>query len=298
MSGPVRFDYPEHYLTVDGMAVRYWDVGDGGPLLLVHGMGVCVETWAWNVGALSARHRVLALDLPGCGKSSRPDRAEVFSLRYGGEFLRQFAEALGVPTLDVAGSSLGGALALQLSLAHPEMVRRLILVDSGGLGKEVHWLVRAIRAPWMDRILAHPPRFLVRETARQVLHSYDAAADELVGRINEHLHAPGTIASARKMAEAGVDRSGQIAPCTAAELARVAAPTLVIWGEDDQVIPARHAENAVRAIPDCRAVVLAGAGHAPQIDRAELFNALVLEFLATDRLAWEDASGGRRVMRM
>jgi pimeloyl-ACP methyl ester carboxylesterase len=86
-------------------------------------------------------------------------------------------------------------------------------------------------------------------------------------------------------------------PYDAAELGKIQAPTLVIWGEADTVIPARHAENALQAIPDCRAVVMSQAGHGPQIDRPELFNEIVLEFLVTGRLAKEN-HGGKQVIRL
>lgn len=284
----MRFDYADRFLTIDDLVVRYWDEGQGEPLLLIHGMGACLETWAWNIDALSAKHRVIALDLPGSGKSSRPIREDMFSLQYVGEFLRRFAEKLGVSTLSVAGNSMGGVLAIQLALMHPEMVRLLILVDSGGLGKEVHWSVSIMTVPLVNQIFAHPSRPLVRRVAGQLLHRHDSATEELIRRVVEYSQRPGTGSAVLRMAQTGVNLRGQTAPYGAAELGKILAPTLVIWGEEDYVIPARHAEIALQAIRDCRAVVLPRAGHGPQIDRPEMFNELTLEFLATGRLTRED----------
>ena len=293
----MQFDYPEQFLTVDDLVVRYWDQGQGEPLLLIHGMGACLEAWAWNMDVLSAKYRVVAPDLPGSGKSSRPVHEDVFSLQYAGEFLRRFIEKLGISTLSVAGNSMGGALAIQFALMHPDIVRHLILVDSGGLGKEVHWAVRIVTLPFADWFLVRPPRAAIMLAAREMVLRRDAASEEFIRRVTEYSHVAGTGSALVRMARVGVNLQGQMTPYGAAELGKIQAPTLVIWGEADTVIPARHAENALQAIPDCRAVVMSRAGHGPQIDRPELFNEIVLEFLATGRLAKED-HGGKQVIRL
>lgn len=284
----MRFDYTEHFLDIDGLTVRYWDQGQGEPLLLIHGLGVCLETWAWNIDALAAQHRVIALDLPGAGKSSRSDRDNVFSIRFACRFLRRFTEQLGISTLSVAGNSMGGSLAIQFALLNPGRVRSLILVDAAGLGTEIHWVIRLLTAPLARPVIAHPPRPLVIQAARQAILRQDSEAEELFRRIAEYLHAPGTGADLLRMARRGVNARGQMATYSAAKLGKIQAPTLVIWGEKDRLIPVRHAEIALRGIPDCRAVVTPHAGHAPQIDRPEAVNELFLEFLAAGRLARED----------
>ena len=99
------------------------------------------------------------------------------------------------------------------------------------------------------------------------------------------------------MARTGISLRGQLSPYGPAELGKIVVPTLVIWGEEDQVIPVRHAEIALQAIRDCRAVTMADAGHGPQIDRFEVFNQLILEFLATGRLA-QERSAGKQIIRL
>jgi pimeloyl-ACP methyl ester carboxylesterase len=291
------FDYPDRFLTIDDLTVRYWDQGQGEPLLLIHGMGACLEAWAWNVDALSAKVRVIAPDLPGSGKSSRPARQDILSLRYAGEFLSRFLTALEISTLNVAGNSMGGALAIQLALMYPELVRRLILVDAGGLGKEVHWVVRAASLPIPDRLAEHPSRWLIQLAASQMMLRHDSSSEEFVRRVIAYSQVPGTGSTVLRMARTGVDCRGQMTPFSADELRQIRAPTLVIWGEADRVIPLEHAEVALHAIPDCRAVVLSRAGHGPQIDRPEVFDELVLSFLASGRLAQED-HGGKGLIRL
>jgi pimeloyl-ACP methyl ester carboxylesterase len=289
----MRFDFVDHFMIIDGLKIRYWDEGQGTPLLLIHGMGACVETWAWNIEALATKHRVVAPDIPGSGKSSIPTRDDFFSLQYGARLLRQFAEGLGLSSLSVAGNSMGGMLAIELALTYPEMVERLILVDSGGLGKEVHWSVTFMTVPLVNQIFAHPPRALVRQGARALLYRHDEATEELVDKVIAYAQVPGSRTAAVRMARTGVDPWGQTAAYTEAQLGKIRAPTFVIWGKEDYVIPARHAETALRAIPDCRAVVLSEAGHGPQIDRPETFTELVLEFVDQGKLAIEDPTEKR-----
>jgi pimeloyl-ACP methyl ester carboxylesterase len=293
----MRFDYPDQFLTIDDLVVRYWDQGRGEPLLLIHGMGVCLEAWAWNIDALATKYRVIAPDLPGSGKSSRPVRPDVFSLRYSGEFLRRFIEALGISTLGLAGNSMGGVLAIQFALMYPEIVRRLILVDAGGLGKEVHWAVRAASLPIPTQLAEHPPSWLIRLAANEMVLRHDASSEDFVRRVIEYTQVAGTGTAVLRMVRTGIDLQGQTAPFSAAALGKIQAPTLVIWGDADTLIPVEHAEVALHAIPDCRAVVMSHAGHGPQIDRPEVFNELVLEFLVTGRLA-QEAHEGKQLIRL
>lgn len=291
----MQFDHPDHFLTIDDLVVRYWDQGQGDPLLLIHGMGACLEAWAWNIDALATKYRVIAPDLPGSGKSSRPVHQDTFSLRYAGEFLHRFLLALGISTLGLAGNSMGGVLAIQFALMYPEIVRRLILVDTGGLGKEVHWVVRAASLPIPTQLAEHPPSWLIRLAASEMVLRHDTSKEEFVRRVIEYTQVAGTGTAVLRMVRTGVDLQGQMTPYDAAELGRIQAPTLVIWGEADRVIPARHAEFALKAIQDCRAVLITEAGHGPQIDKPEVFNALVSEFLATGRLAKEGADGKQMI---
>ena len=222
----MRFDYPDQFLTIDDLAVRYWDQGQGEPLLLIHGMGACLEAWAWNIDALATKYRVIAPDLPGSGKSSRPVHPDVFSLRYASEFLHRFIELLGISALGPAGNSMGGVLATQFALMYPEIVRRLILVDAGGLGKGVHWVVRAASLPIPTQLAEHPPGWLIKLAARQMVLRHDASSEEFVRRVIEYAHVAGTGTAVLRMVRTGVDLQGHLTPDNAAELGRIQAPTL------------------------------------------------------------------------
>lgn len=278
----------DRYATIGDLTIRYWEEGAGSPLLLIHGLGASVETWAWNIEALAQDYRVIALDLPGFGESSRPTRNDFYSLEYAGSFLRQFVNALGyVDKLSVAGNSMGGILAIQLSLMYPEMVEKLVLVDSAGLNRTIHWATRLMSVWPVGELLMRPARRKVQKIARSLFYRDELITDEFVDRMLEMLSRPGAQEIILKSLRSGVNVFGQFLVLSESRLRQVMAPTLVIWGEEDALFPIGHAEFALRAIPDCRAVVLEEAGHMPQMDRPDAFNRLTAEFLETGRLSVE-----------
>ncbi len=292
----MQFNYTDRFITVDDLKVRYWDEGSGDPLLLIHGLGVPVETWAWNIEALSNRHRVIALDIPGFGKSSRLTRNGVYSLEYAGQFLYRFVTGLEILRLSVAGNSMGGMLAIQFALMHPEVMGSLILVDSAGLGNEINKFASLIAIWPIGELLVHPIRPFVKLLAKALLYRQELVTDEFVDRMLELSKVPGTKEAMLAILRSGVNLRGQFDPYREDKLRKLTMPVLVVWGKQDLALPVKHAETALRAIPNCRAVVLDKAGHAPQMDRPETFNQLVLEFLENGRLSVKNASGERRMI--
>jgi pimeloyl-ACP methyl ester carboxylesterase len=289
------YDFPDHYTTIDGLKVRYWDEGEGFPLILVPGVGVSIDTWAYNIKALSTKYRVIAFDIPGFGRSSRITHDGVYSLDYAGQFLYEFINNLGINRSNIAGNSMGGMLAIHLALNHPEMVEKLVLVDSAGLGKELGWSL-IFMVPWpVGELLVHPTRLMVKMLAKALVYNHELVTDEWVNRMYEESNVPGTKEAMLKMLRSGVNLRGQSAAFSESVLRKVTQPVIVVWGKQDPAFPVKHAEFALRAIPNCRAVVLDKAGHPPQMDRADTFNRLMFEFLEYGRLPFEDAVNGKQV---
>lgn len=139
------------YATVAGIKTHYLAVGAGPPLILIHGLGASVVTWRGNLGPLSKAFRVYALDLPGHGDSEKPD------IDYAADrmvrFMVSFMEELGLERPAIIGSSVGGALGLMMALDHPELVSKLVLVDSAGLGKEISVYLRLVSIPGLGEVL-------------------------------------------------------------------------------------------------------------------------------------------------
>ena len=292
----MRSDFVDRYVTIEDLTIRYWEEGAGPPLLLIHGLGASIETWAWNIEALAQNHRVIALDLPGFGKSSRPVRSDFYSLEYAGSFLRRFVSALShVDRLSIAGNSMGGILGIQLSLMYPELVEKLILVDSAGLGHAVHWATRLISVWPIGELLMRPTRPRIELIAKTLLYRNELVTADFVDKMQELLSIPGTREAILNSLRSGVNLSGQFIALSETRLRKIMAPTPVIWGQEDGLFPVRQAEFALRAIPNCRAVVLREAGHAPQMDRPDIFNQLTVEFLTDGRLSVEGA-GAKKLL--
>src|SRR5215211_3920158 len=132
-------------VEVDGLPIRYLTVGEGPPLMLLHGAGDNALDWQWVLPDLGAAHRVYAPDLPGSPDSARP--AADYSLAFFTRFVAAFLDALGIERAEFIGNSLGGLIALRLALSEPKCVMALILVDSAGLGHAVNPAFTSVNVP-------------------------------------------------------------------------------------------------------------------------------------------------------
>lgn len=261
-------------------------------IVLVHGIAGTMETWDSVVPALAETNEVIVLDLPGHGGSEPP--LGDYSIGAYANTLRDLLELLKVDTATIAGHSLGGGVAMQFSYQFPERVERLVLVNSGGLGREVSPFVRAAALPGAELVVP----LLASGPARQ--------AGRLVGAVLSAVgQAPGTDLreGARSLASLHHAPSRRAFLGTVRALMnplgqRVAAsdklylaeevPTLVVWGSEDHIIPVSHGRDAARTIPGCRFEVFEGAGHFPHIDEPERFAALLADFVATTAPATYD----------
>lgn len=261
-----------HSFTIehDGIRMHVLALGQGEPVLLVHGFGASADGWYFNTKPLSQRFRVYAMDLPGFGRSSKVSRPGF--LPFLTEWLVRLLDLNGHAGAHLVGSSMGGAIALQFALSHPERLHRLTLVDPVGLGPEVNGAcLRAItEARTADEVrAAYAPCF----------HNPVYPLPEMVQRIDSVRQEPGAIQVLRDVGSQlfrGDDTLVDFRP----RLPGVRARTLVVWGREDRVIPVRHLE-AARAIPDVRTHVFDACGHVPHFEQSEGFNTLLFEFLTS-----------------
>lgn len=231
---------------VDGRWCRWREAGSGPPLVLVHGLAGSWRSWAPVLPGLAAERGVVLVDLPGLGGVpwARP-----FDLDASVEWLVRWSEAAELGPADLVGHSLGGLLCARLAARHPETVRKLVLVAPAALPGRT-----AIRttAPLVRAVLASGPRFLALLVRDAVLSG------------------PITIGTAALAA---------IATDPRADLAGVRAPTLVLLGRHDHLVPLAHAEELARLLPDGRVRTL-DAGHVPMFEQPEAFSRELLGFLA------------------
>ena len=266
--------------TISGVRIRYVEAGQGPPLMLVHGLTSSKVVWRKNIAPLAERHHVYAMDLPGHGDSDKSnvnyDSAFVVGL------MREFILGLGHQQVALAGISLGGGVSLLTALEHPEMVSKLALIGSGTLGREIAMVVRLAALPVLGEFLVGGPFDNTRIMARKCFYDKRLATDELV----EELRRTNTLPGAREAALTiirkyisvwGVKRRYVVTSW----LKNLHMPTMLFWGADDGIIPVKHARRAAQMIPNANLHVFAKCGHWPQMEHADEFNRLMLEFLSS-----------------
>jgi len=281
-------------VVLHGHRVRFHRSGDGPLLVLLHGIASTADTWAPVATGLAANHTVLAPDLLGHGASAKP-RGD-YSLGAYASGVRDLITALGYERATVVGHSLGGGIAMQFAYQFPERVERLVLISSGGLGREVHPILRASTLPGSEIVLALLGRRWLRTTGGAVgatLGRLGLRAGEDLAGVAAGLASLGD-ADARgafvHTARAAIDPGGQRVSATDRLYLAAHLPTLIVWGERDPIIPAAHGEAAHAAIPGSRLEIFAGAGHFPHREQPVRFVSLVEDFVrSTEPAAMAEA---------
>ncbi|MGZ4677137.1 MAG: alpha/beta fold hydrolase [Acidimicrobiia bacterium] len=259
--------------------------GEGPAVLLIHGMAGSSRTWKEVMPRLAEHCQVIAPDLLGHGESATPPGD--YSLGGFAAMLRDLLGALDVERVTVVGQSLGGGVAMQLAYQHPELVERLVLVCSGGLGREVNWMLRVLAFPGAEYVAPVIfPEFMKRfgddvsRTVRRLGVRAPRAAEmwNAYASLTEPAHRAAFLRTLRAVIELG----GQAVSATDRLYLASAMPTLIIWGDSDPIIPVSHAYAAHEAIAGSRLEILEGVGHFPQSEEPERFARLLLEFLETE----------------
>jgi pimeloyl-ACP methyl ester carboxylesterase len=272
----------DQYIQVGNIKTRYWTLGDGkSTVILIHGCGGCIEIWKDNVTALAQGRKVYALDLPGFGRSDKPHVR--FSTPYFTEFLKEFMIVQDVDKSTLIGSSMGGVISLQFALQYPHQVEKMILADSVGLGKELSISLRIATLPILGEWLTRPSRKEAAQFARMLFYNQDLITDQMVEQGYEMVSLPGAqrclLSAHRYMYNIWGVKSDVYHPILD-HLEEIKAPTLVIWGAQDRLLPVAHAYLAPQRLPNAKLHIFNPCGHMPNMERAEEFNSLVIDFLS------------------
>ncbi len=275
--------------TVHGRSVIYAEAGSGPALLLVHGMAGSCENWQAVIEPLGRTHTVIAPDLPGHGASAPGNDYSLGSLAAG---LRDLLLNLGHERATLVGHSLGGGIAMQFAYQFPEMVERLILVSSGGLGPEVSPILRAAALPGANRFIAvtaglgqRAGSVLGRLKAVGVRPSADVA--EVVRGYSSLVEPERRAAFLATLRSVVGTRGQRVAAGDRLYLADTL-PILIVWGSRDPIIPVGHGRSAHDALPGSQLEIFDGVGHLPQVEAPERFVAVLERFLATTEPALFD----------
>lgn len=291
-----------HTVRLHGHEVGYRMAGSGPPLLLVHGISGSSDTWREVIDPLAERHTVIAPDLLGHGHSAKP-RGD-YSLGAYASGLRDLLVALGHERVTVVGHSLGGGVALQLAYQFPERCERLVLVASGGLGREVHGLLRAAALPGSELVLPMLCTSRVRGTGNTVARLLSRVGLRASTDRREMWTGFCTLgdADARQAfvhtLRATVDPGGQRISATDRLYLAAHLPTLLMWGDRDSIIPVTHGHRAHELIPGSRLEIFPDAGHYPHLDQPGSFVRVLRDFIDTTTPAeltpgrWQDLLTG------
>ena len=271
------------FVDVAGARARYRESGVAGsrsPLLLLHGIGRSLADWNDQHRLLGPDHHVISLDLAGFGESQPLRRRHTLDSLAG--FVEAFLDAKGLDRVDVVGNSLGGAVAMALSVRAPTRVRRLVLLDSAGFGQTVTAALRLIAIPVVGRILLRPTPKTASQTERALFVSRDFVSKERIDASLARAARPQAMRAFREVAhDLGTYRG--IRPGWRSRIvgavARAETPVLVVWGASDVILPVTHFEQARRLLPAAKTHLFTATGHMPQIERAPETAALIREFL-------------------
>ena len=250
---------PSTFVTLEGVRLHVRDTGprNGPPVLLLHGFGSSLHSWDQWAALLEADRRVIRLDLPGFGLTGADPTGDYSDLR-AVALLEGLLDRLGVAQADVVGSSMGGRIAWRFAAERPARVRKLVLMAPDGFASAGFTYDRPAGVPLLMRALPYTlPMPLLRGGVAPAYADAASLTESALERYRDMMIAPGVRAAI-------LDRMAtHVLVPPEPFLRRIAAPVLLLWGESDRMVPAAHAADYARELPDSRTVVLPGLGHVP-----------------------------------
>jgi pimeloyl-ACP methyl ester carboxylesterase len=271
-----RHKLPAKQLVVDGLPIHYQDSGrpDAPALLLLHGFGSSLQTWDHWAAHLERDYRVIRLDLPGFGLTGATPQQDYSDARDVAT-LQHFADRMGLTQWAVIGHSLGGKLAWSLAAAEPKRVTALVLIAPDGFAPPEQWGTQPYAVPAVMGVIRYSlPKPLVRHFVSAGFSDPVWLTDAMVDRYHDMLRAPG-------VRQAILDRAQQTTYTNPVpRLQQIKAPTLLLWGANDQMIPSSNAASYAQVLAHSQTVVLPEVGHVVQEEQPALGLAQVKAFLS------------------
>jgi pimeloyl-ACP methyl ester carboxylesterase len=272
-----------HEVVLHGHRVQAAVAGSGPVVGLIHGIASNSDSWRDVVPLLAEHYTVITSDLLGHGKSAKP-RGD-YSLGAYASGIRDLIGVLGFDRGTVVGHSLGGGVAMQFAYQFPEYTERLVLVSSGGLGREVNPLLRAATLPGSELVLPLLARDWVREAGQSVAAGVGRLGVKLASDLAEFtrswasLQDPGARAAFLHTVRGVIDLGGQRVSALDRLYLAEQMPVLIAWGSNDPVIPVAHGRRAHETVKGSEYVEIEGAGHWPMLDEPELFARELIDFI-------------------
>ena len=270
----------QRVLEVDGLRVNYQDAGptNAPALLLLHGFGSSQQTWDTWAPQFALNFRVIRLDLPGFGLTGESP-SKNYSEDQDLATLIGFVNKLNVSSFSIVGHSLGGKMAWGLAAAQPERVKALVLMAPDGFAPEAQWGTKPYEVPAIMGLMKYClPEYFVRRFVEAAFSDPQGLTEQMLNRYHDMLRAPGVRAAI-------LDRADQTMYSNPIpRLKKITAPTLLIWGENDHMIPSNNAASYASVLRQSSTVVLPKLGHVIQEEQPEVGLAQVEAFLSAQLL--------------
>ena len=291
-SGPEAASWPtaesgltRKFATVCDHRMSYVTGGSGPPMVLLHGLGANCFTWRFTLPTLTQHNTIYAPDMFGCGES---DKAGMdYSLDAMADYVNGFMEAVGLHSAIFVGHSLGGGITMQYCHRHPGHAERIVLVSSGGMGRDLHWLLRISTLPGANSVIgamADPrtrlpqiSRTMEQRRMQQLAQEFDPNTPTMLDRFQSYETRQAFLGMLRGVGGLQGQRVSALD-----HLTELTVPVLLIWGARDGTIPVSHGKQAASIIPLAHLEVLPNCYHRPQIEAPQKFCELVLNFLQSD----------------
>jgi 2-hydroxy-6-oxonona-2,4-dienedioate hydrolase len=274
-------DITDQHVNVDGTTIRYRErPGTGVPILFIHGISESSEFWDRQLEAGIGQHRLLAIDLPGHGLSDLGDQP--FELDKFAIFSLRIVEALRLDRFYVVGNSLGAAIAVRMAAAAPRRIAGIVLANSAALGRGVCMPFRIMTLPLLGELMTKPGKTAVEQQLKAIFHDPAIVTSSIRAVADRNMAKPGGqqafLATLRLMAGFGGQRQ-QTWERTRSLLKTLAVPVLFIHGKQDAVLPAQQSIEVQAIAPNSKLILLDDCGHTPQIEKPEIFNQALAEFV-------------------
>ena len=258
----------EKFLQIDGHKIRYLESGNSDQtLVLVHGLGASAERWNNVIPIFSKNFKVIVPDLIGFGYSDKP--LLDYTPEFFSDFLHKFFIESAIDDPFVVGSSLGGQISAEYASTRPSNVKKLVLVSPAGIMKQ--------STPALDAYIMaalYPNEQNAKNAFEMMEGSGNAVHSDIVSGFIERMHLPNA-----KLAFMSTILGLKNSDPLTEKLQKISAPTLVIWGSDDPVIPITYADSFVSSVEDCRFFRMDGCGHTPYVQDPKTFSSRVMDFL-------------------
>jgi pimeloyl-ACP methyl ester carboxylesterase len=271
---PAGTRFRARYRTVDGTRLRLIDSGSGTPVVFIHGFGASIYGWRYQLApVVAAGFRVIAFDNRGFGFSDKP--AHGYGNAVYAHLLVSLLDSLGIASAVLVGHSMGGAIAAEVALAHPDRVRGMVLIDAAGYGMRLPGVLTLARWPFIGAVAT---AFRGRWITGRILRSTFGDPSKVTSMDVDQYYAPVPDPDFGR-ALRGVLREFRFDTLGAGRLARVQTPTLILWGDADRWIPLRDGTRFARELPRSEFVVVGRTGHDAPEESPDQVNRWLLDFL-------------------